>query len=465
MHGIQPPSSIPSVLLALVFAISAVPESAVAASQRTFVASSGVDAGNLTCSLASPCRSFNVAIGNTNAGGEVVILDTAGYGSMVINKSITVIGPSGIYGGISVGAPGTDGVTINAGNGDTVKLRGLDITGLGGLNGINVVNAAGVHIEKTSISNFGADNGACVNVTSGANAVRVYVVDSFLRQCRVGVAANGTALSANRSSVTIDNTRLERGLNTGASSLNYGVVVQGFMDALIRNSAMSRFSAAVRFVDPLAGGVSHVTISGSEITRSNAAVQVSNTIATGVSQISITNSQILDNADGISVSNSAVGGNVSMFIADTQIAYSAGNGITLANSAADANTRVWLELDRSQVTNVATAIDLSANNGSKTYLVAKDAHLAHATTALKTSGGVSSDVSASLVRTAINNATTAVDHGLGVVRLDGTHVVRCTDDFVNNGSGNIVSLNNNLVHDNPNSSAVTHITPAIIPTK
>ena len=38
----------------------------------------------------------------TTPGGELVILDTAGYGPMTIDKSIKVIGPSGVYGGISV---------------------------------------------------------------------------------------------------------------------------------------------------------------------------------------------------------------------------------------------------------------------------------------------------------------------------------------------------------------------------
>ena len=70
-------------------------------SQRTFVASYGSDL-NPNCNLALPCRSFNAAIAQTNPGGEVVILDTAGYGPMVITKSIKIIGPSGVYGGISV---------------------------------------------------------------------------------------------------------------------------------------------------------------------------------------------------------------------------------------------------------------------------------------------------------------------------------------------------------------------------
>jgi len=45
-----------------------------AATQRTFVASTGAD-GN-PCSIAQPCRSFNFAIAQTNADGEVMVLDT-----------------------------------------------------------------------------------------------------------------------------------------------------------------------------------------------------------------------------------------------------------------------------------------------------------------------------------------------------------------------------------------------------
>ena len=90
----------------------------------------------------------------------------------MINKSIKVIGPSGVYGGISVlggvGNP-TTGVVINAGDNDDVILRGLDITGVPGgrplpLIGIDIQNAGAVHIEKSSISNFPEDGGACIQV-------------------------------------------------------------------------------------------------------------------------------------------------------------------------------------------------------------------------------------------------------------------------------------------------------------
>src|SRR4030095_12028666 len=49
-----------------------------AQSDRTFVSSAGIDSS--TCgSQASPCRSFNVAIPNTNSGGEVIALDSGIY--------------------------------------------------------------------------------------------------------------------------------------------------------------------------------------------------------------------------------------------------------------------------------------------------------------------------------------------------------------------------------------------------
>jgi hypothetical protein len=47
------------------------------AAQRNFVRSDGADTG--TCSFGAPCRSFNYAIAQTSAGGELIILDTAGY--------------------------------------------------------------------------------------------------------------------------------------------------------------------------------------------------------------------------------------------------------------------------------------------------------------------------------------------------------------------------------------------------
>ena len=191
--------------------------------QRTFVKSSGVDTN--PCSLALPCRSFNAAIANTLSGGEVVILDTAGYGPMLIDKAIKILGPTGVYGGISAITAGTDGITINAGNNDIVTLRGLDVTGLGGLNGINVLNADTVYIQATSVSGFFQGGGACVHMDT-ARGIGLAIVDSFLHDCETGLRVNGSS-AANRLVVDVENTRLIA-MDTGLSlSGNYSVNLRG----------------------------------------------------------------------------------------------------------------------------------------------------------------------------------------------------------------------------------------------
>src|SRR6185369_8943668 len=95
---------------------------ALAAGQRSFVATGGVD--NPVCSLAAPCRSFGAAVTATNAGGEVIVLDSGGYGPVTITKAIALIAPPGVYAGVSVLSG--DGVTVTtSAAGDRVTLDGL----------------------------------------------------------------------------------------------------------------------------------------------------------------------------------------------------------------------------------------------------------------------------------------------------------------------------------------------------
>jgi len=213
------------------------------ASQRTFVASFGADVG--TCALLAPCRSFDYAISQTNPGGEVVILDTAGYGGMTIKKSIKIIGPSGVYGGISVlgGASPTTGIVVNAGDTDVITLRGLDISGVPGaaplpLIGIDIQNAGAVHVEKSSIGNFTQDTSACINVVA-PKPIAVFVNDSFLRECRTGINVDGTGPDdASRISLVVDNTRIEHAVNTAAAGTT-AVHLSNAVVASLRNSVLA----------------------------------------------------------------------------------------------------------------------------------------------------------------------------------------------------------------------------------
>jgi hypothetical protein len=142
---------LPAAFATVAFAGTLVAPAAMAAVQRTFVSGSGSDLA--ACSLAAPCRSFAAAIGQTNPGGEIVVLDSAGYGPVAISDSVSIITPAGLYAGVTVMA-GT-GITV-AGAGIVVHLRGLTINGQGGSGGVQFTQGTALYIEDCTISNMTA---------------------------------------------------------------------------------------------------------------------------------------------------------------------------------------------------------------------------------------------------------------------------------------------------------------------
>ena len=143
--------------------------------QRTHVSAAfGSDANTATnCAAAAPCRFFTAAMSVTNPNGEVIVLDSGGYGAVTITQSVALIAPTGVYAGISV-FPGADGVTI-ATAGVNVVLRGLSINGQGGNNGINMTAGNRLTVENCVISNL-SQSGILVNA-----AATVRVTDSIVR--------------------------------------------------------------------------------------------------------------------------------------------------------------------------------------------------------------------------------------------------------------------------------------------
>src|SRR2546421_12780545 len=100
--------------------------SAQAQASRTWVSGVGDDAN--PCSRTAPCKTFPGAISKTAPGGEINCLDPGGFGAVTITKSIT-IKCQYTEGGVLVS--GTNAIVVNAGAGDKVTLKGLDIEGLG----------------------------------------------------------------------------------------------------------------------------------------------------------------------------------------------------------------------------------------------------------------------------------------------------------------------------------------------
>lgn len=188
--------------LAAPFMIACTSDYAAATAQRTFVASTGVD--NPSCSLVAPCRAFVAAVTAANPGGEVVVLDSAGYGSVTVTKSVSIITPPGIHAGISVFA-GFDGVTIMA-SGGTVVLRGLSISGQGGGKGVNILQAAAVRIENCVIANMLSSG-----IGHGAAGGKLIVLDTIIRDN----ADNGIFMVAANASLVLDRVRIESNQSHG----------------------------------------------------------------------------------------------------------------------------------------------------------------------------------------------------------------------------------------------------------
>src|SRR5664279_393117 len=95
--------------LALAGTLSTAP--AMAQNARSFVSPTGNDAA--ACTLAAPCRTFAAAFVLTNAGGEIAVLGTAGYGTLTINKAISIVNGGGFEAGIAVPSGGI-GIIITA---------------------------------------------------------------------------------------------------------------------------------------------------------------------------------------------------------------------------------------------------------------------------------------------------------------------------------------------------------------
>src|SRR4029453_9540934 len=132
------------------FTLGAMDASATA--QRTFVASYGLPANTaFNCSIAKPCRAFSEALSVTTAGGELIVLDSAGNGPVSITNSVSIVAAPGIYAGVT--AFSGNGINVH-GAGISVALKGLKINGQGGDTGIDFDLGAKLIIEDCEVSNF-----------------------------------------------------------------------------------------------------------------------------------------------------------------------------------------------------------------------------------------------------------------------------------------------------------------------
>lgn len=139
---------------------------------RTAVSVNGNDAN--PCTVASPCRSFSRAISQTIAGGEVIAVDSGGYGPFSVNAAVAVLAAPGVTASMSVQSG--NGVFVNAAANDRVFLRNLQIRGVGGATGIQYVSGGQLIVEGVTIVGMTSQG---IDV-SGTSDLRLQLRDSLI---------------------------------------------------------------------------------------------------------------------------------------------------------------------------------------------------------------------------------------------------------------------------------------------
>jgi hypothetical protein len=256
--------------------------------QRTHVSAAfGNDANTATnCSAAAPCRFFAAAMTVTDNNGEVIVLDSGGYGAVTITKSVALIAPTGVYAGISVF--GGRGVTINAA-GAKVTLRGLTINNQGsGGTGIYMSGGASLSVEDCVITNFSSPAEYGIHVVTAA-AVRVL----------------GTLLRDNSEAI-----RLEGGPTADISrtvivgSGTYGILANGnasgtTTSAVVTDTIISGGNFAIWSVASGANANAHVAVIRSTISNANIGAASSNYSGAGTALLTISESLVTRNNVGL----------------------------------------------------------------------------------------------------------------------------------------------------------------------
>ncbi|WP_424362873.1 right-handed parallel beta-helix repeat-containing protein [Methylocystis parvus] len=140
---------------------------------RAWVSSKGSDTPSCGA-LASPCRQIKYVLDNAlvSPGGEIDILDPAGFAPFTISQEISVINDGVGTASVQQTTAGQSAITINTNGPAKITLKGLSIDGRGaGANGVLVSSsfpmgvaptyAGEINILDCVIKNF-ADNGIAV---------------------------------------------------------------------------------------------------------------------------------------------------------------------------------------------------------------------------------------------------------------------------------------------------------------
>jgi hypothetical protein len=273
-------------LLAGFIAVSA----AQAQATKIFVASFGNDAND--GSRGSPKRNFQAAHDAVAANGQIVVLDTAGYGTLTISKNVNVTVPPGVNGFITA----TSGTAVTVNPGLRVNLRGLIIESASpgaATRGIYANNVSALRLEDCTITGFGA--GDQLNQTGGLVANTsivgsIVLSDTVIRDCPGSGISHGNYDTPMNVSLVLERCRL-LGNGRGMAALSSGRVT-------VRNSIVSNNTAD----GILGGGVTpnnvKVNVEYCAVTDNGTGINSFSTI-----EVTVSNTAITGNTTGVAGSN------------------------------------------------------------------------------------------------------------------------------------------------------------------
>lgn len=269
---------------------------------RTYV--SGVGSDTSPCTAAYPCASLKAALALTIAGGEIFVLNSADYGPVTINKAVTITSEGAAAGILAVNGVG---ITINAGAGDVVNLRGLTIDGANsGTVGIQFVSGKSLTIQKSFVRNF-TNSGISFAPSTSAT---LFVSDTLV----ANNANNGIVVASGAGNVQGALSRVN------ASGNGVGILAAGSNVSLAVTDAVTSNNG-------YGIGASSAAVTVRNLTASSNSVGIAadqTTAVVGVAQSTITGNstgwQATNGAQVQSYGNNNVGGNATNGTANTTIA-------------------------------------------------------------------------------------------------------------------------------------------------
>jgi hypothetical protein len=249
-------------------------------SSRVFVSPLGKDSA--TCgAFASPCKTLAAAHTQVAPGGTVIVLYSGEFGPVTITKSVTIEAPTGLTAMVQTSAAA---VTINAGSGDVVSLRGLVLTNAGTTHagqGVLINSAKAVHIENCALSGF-VDAVLAYAWPSG----RLFVTGTTARNNDQGIRASS---SSGEVEISVDHCVFD--------SNNNGILVQDGTRTAVRETAASGNINGI--LGQAATGTVDLTVAGCLVTHNTSYGVLSEADSGGSSIVRVAGSTVTGNSTGL----------------------------------------------------------------------------------------------------------------------------------------------------------------------